>query len=233
MISFLDAAVRVSSPTASGERERTILDGVRLDLTQRRVAIVGANGSGKSTLLRLINGLVTPTSGRVEVDGLDVTRHTRAVRARVGFVFTDPLSQLVMPTPIEDVELSLRRVVPGRRERTVRAQELLDERGLGHLAHHSVYDISGGERQMVALASVLAVEPAVLVLDEPTTLLDLRNKLALAQALASLDQQIVMATHDLDFAAECERGIVVADGRVAFDSTGPAAVAAYRARVGA
>lgn len=233
MISFLDAAVRVSVPTASGESQRTIVDGVRLDLAQRRVAIIGANGSGKSTLLRLINGLVTPTSGRVEVDGFDVARQTRAVRALVGFVFTDPLSQLVMPTPIEDVELSLRRTIKGRRERAAHAQAILDARGLGHLAHSSVYDLSGGERQMVALASVLAVEPSVLVLDEPTTLLDLRNKVALADALASLDQQIVMATHDLDFAADCERGIVMTEGRVAFDGTGPAAVTAYRSLVDA
>ena len=125
-VRFDAVSVAVRTPTASGETVRTLLDGVSATLTEARVAVIGANGSGKSTLLRLVNGLMTPASGRVEVDGVDVARDPRAARARVGFVFTDPLGQLVMPTPAEDVELSLRRTIRDRGARRARALELLD-----------------------------------------------------------------------------------------------------------
>lgn len=226
-IRFASVTVAVRTPTASGPVSRTILDAVSATLDERRVAVIGANGSGKSTLLRLVNGLVAPTAGRVEVDGTDVGRDPRAARAKVGFVFTDPLSQLVMPTPAEDVELSLRRTIRDRAARRARALEILDARGVGHVADASIYDISGGERQLVALASVLAVEPSVLVLDEPTTLLDLRNRLGLRRVLADLPQQVLLATHDLDFAADADRVLVVDAGRLVFDGAPDAAIARY------
>ena len=233
-IRFERAGVAVRTPAASGRGTtiKTLLADVDLTLTESRVAVIGANGSGKSTLLRLVNGLVAPTTGRVEVDGLDVARQARAVRRRVGFVFTDPLSQLVMPTPAEDVELSLRRTVPDRAARRAEALRLLAERGVGHAADSSIYDLSGGERQLVALASVLAVEPRVLVLDEPTTLLDLRNRLALREVLAGLPQQVLLATHDLELALEADRVLVVDGGRVVFDGPPAAAVGHYVALMG-
>lgn len=232
-VRFEAATVAVRTPEAHGPGGvRTILDAVTASLDERRVAVLGANGSGKSTLLRLVNGLMGVTSGRVLVDGLDVAREGRAVRARVGFVFTDPLSQLVMPTPIEDVELSLRRGVRERARRRALALELLDARGVGHVAHSSIYDLSGGERQLVALASVLAVEPSVLVLDEPTTLLDLRNRLALRETLAGLPQQLLLATHDLELAADADRVLVIEGGRLVFDGAPGPAVAFYRELMG-
>lgn len=212
-----------------GDADRVLLHPLTLDLAERRIALVGANGSGKSTLLRLLNGLRHPTEGTVTVDGLDTVNDARAVRAKVGFVFTDPLAQLLMSTPIEDVELSLRGRVKGRAERTRMAQGLLEDRGLGHLAHQSIYDLSGGERQLVALTSVLAVEPAILVADEPTTLLDLRNRRALRQTLAGLSQQVIFSTHDLDIAADADRVIVVHEGRIAADGAPEEALAAYEA----
>src|SRR5690606_8364216 len=109
----LDRVV-VSAPTAEGDL--VILAETSLVLTERRIALIGPNGSGKSTLARLLNGLVEPASGRVVVDGLDVSRHGKDVRRRVGFVFTDPSAQLVMPTVAEDVALSLRRSHPDRAE---------------------------------------------------------------------------------------------------------------------
>lgn len=220
------SGVEVTVPGDHGAR--TILRRLDLELTQRRVAVIGANGSGKSTLLRLLNGLVVPTAGHVSVDGLDTVRDGRDVRRRVGFVFTDPLSQLVMPTPVEDVELSLRRTLKDPRERTAKAMALLAERGLTHVARSSVYDISGGERQLTALTSVLAVEPAVLAADEPTTLLDLRNRELVRAALASLPQRVVLATHDLDLALDAERVLVVDQGRIVADGSPAEAVAAYR-----
>ncbi|WP_334171145.1 energy-coupling factor ABC transporter ATP-binding protein [Sinomonas sp.] len=229
------AEVRVSVPVDGdcGPREKVVLDGVDAVLTERRVAVVGANGSGKSTLLRLLNGLVEPSSGTVRIDGLDAQQETRAVRQRVGFVFTDPLSQLVMPTGREDVELSLRRRHRERSVRAAAAQDVLDRFGLARLADQSVYELSGGERQLMALAVVLAVEPAVLVLDEPSTLLDLRNRELLRRTLAALPQQVVLSTHDLELALDADRVLVVEAGRVAFDGEPAEAVRFYRELCGA
>ncbi|MBI4900477.1 MAG: ABC transporter ATP-binding protein [Actinobacteria bacterium] len=225
MIELREVGVTVPGATA-GVPPRALLTDVTLTLGERRIAVIGANGSGKSTLLRLLNGLVLPTRGYVRVDGLDTATHGSAVRRAVGFVFTDPLAQLVMPTPLEDVELSLRRTV--RREaRRARAVELLAAYGLGHLQHSSVYDLSGGERQLVALVSVLAVEPSVVVADEPTTLLDLRNRNRIREELSRLEQQVVLATHDLELAQDADRVLVVEGGRIVADGRPEDAIAAY------
>lgn len=208
---------------------KTLLDGVSLDLAEQRIGIVGANGSGKSTLLRLLNGLVAPSSGSVLVGGADTVRAVREVRRRVGFVFTDPLSQLVMPTGREDVELSLRRSVRNAADRRRQAEAALDRFGLLQLADQSIYELSGGERQLLALAAVLAVDPEVLVLDEPSTLLDLRNRELLRRTLAGLGQQVILSTHDLELALDMDRVLVVHAGRVVFDGGPAAAVEHYRA----
>ena len=229
MIQLTDVGV-VIPPFRKGDEARTLLSGINLTLAERRIAVIGANGSGKSTLLRLLNGMRQPTSGTVSVNGHDVAKETRKVRRLVGFIFTDPLAQLLMSTPIEDLALSLGHIP--RKERAERAQQILDERGLGHVAHQSIYDLSGGERQMVALASVLAVRPEVIVADEPTTLLDLRNKLALRRVLADLDQQVIYSTHDLDVAADANRVIVIEDGRVAADGEPREAIAWYEKAMG-
>ncbi|WP_235958413.1 energy-coupling factor ABC transporter ATP-binding protein [Nocardioides acrostichi] len=227
----LDAAgVTVEHGDARGS-SRTILRPTTLTLTERRVAVIGANGSGKSTLARLLNGLVTPTTGRVVVDGLDVARHTSRVRRQVGFCFTDPAAQLVMATCVEDVELSLRRSVRDARARHRRAMEVLDSFGLAGHADDSVHTLSGGQRQLVALAGVLATDPSVLVADEPTTLLDLANSRRVGDVLMGLSQQLVLLTHDLDLARRCERGLVVADGAIAFDGSADDAVEHYVASV--
>lgn len=223
----LRAAQVVVPGSRQGDPDKVLLDEVTLDLAERRIAVIGANGSGKSTLLRLLNGLRIVTSGQVLVDGLDAARNGRAVRQKVGFIFTDPLAQLLMSTPVEDVELSLRSHIRNRAQRTARAHELLAERGIAHVAHQSIYDLSGGERQLVALTSVLAVEPSKLVADEPTTLLDLRNKLLLRRSFAELDQQIIYSTHDLEVAMDAERVIVVDGGRVVADGAPREAVDFY------
>lgn len=230
MIHLDRVAVSVPVWADGGARSsRTLLHDVTVELAERRIAVIGANGSGKSTLLRLLNGLVTPSSGSVRVEGLDTVRQARQVRRRVGFIFTDPLSQLVMSTPVEDVELSLRRTVRDRAERHRRAEALLAERGLAHVATQSIYDLSGGERQLVSLTSVLAVQPTIVVADEPTTLLDLRNRDHIVAALLGLDTQLVYATHDLDFAALADRAVVVDDGRICFDGPPGPAIDHYRA----
>jgi biotin transport system ATP-binding protein len=221
--------VSVSVDTTDGDL--VILEPTSVRLTEQRVALIGANGSGKSTLARLVNGLVAPTSGRVVVDGLDVAREGTAVRRRVGFCFTDPSAHLVMPTCVEDVELSLRRLKLGGRERRQQALAVLERFGLADRADVSVHSLSGGQRQLLALAGVLATEPSIVVADEPTTLLDLANTRRVAEALFALDQQLVLVTHDLDLAARCDRALVVEDARVRFDGPADAAVADYLSSV--
>lgn len=241
MIELRDASA--VAPTADGEA--TILHPTTLALGEQRISIIGANGSGKSTLARLFNGLIEPSSGTVQVrateqeagelgggaEWLDTARHGAAVRRRVGFVFTDPGAQLVMPTAIEDVALSLRRQHRKKCERRSRALAALERFGLAEFADRSVHTLSGGQRQLLAIASVLATEPAILVADEPTTLLDLRNSRKVAELLAALPQQVIVVTHDLDLAARAERTLVVDEARVVFDGVPAEAIEFYRARV--
>ncbi|MBB2996894.1 biotin transport system ATP-binding protein [Paeniglutamicibacter cryotolerans] len=215
-------------PTTPGDPETTLLHPTTLDLGEHRIAVIGSNGSGKSTLLRLLNGLHAPSAGTVSVRGNDTVRALRQVRRDVGFLFTDPLSQLVMPVVVEDVELSFKATIKDRTARRSAALDALDRLGLGHLAEHSIYDLSGGERQLVALCSVLAAGQRILVADEPTTLLDLRNNALLQDTIASLDQQVIYATHDLGFAAAAERLLVLDDARIIYDGNPAAGIAAYR-----
>ncbi len=210
-----------------------ILEPTTLSLVESHVSVIGANGSGKSTLARLINGLASPAEGKVLVDGLDTSRDARKVRDRVGFLFTDPASQLIMPTAIEDVELSLRRRIKGADARRRAALEALDAVGLADRADVSVHALSGGQRQLLAIAGVLALEPSVVVADEPTTLLDLHWRAVVDALLAGLPQQVIEVTHDLDAAARTQRTIVVEGGAVVFDGKPKAAVAHYRALMGA
>ncbi|CAM3260361.1 ABC transporter ATP-binding protein [Nocardioides dubius] len=227
MIEFHDVHVDAEGPEGSVG----ILRGVSLALTERRVALIGPNGSGKSTLARLVNGLVLPTRGSVLVNGLDVATEGRAVRRQVGFAFTDPSAQLVMPTAIEDVALSLRRRHRDKEQREQAAQGILEEYRIGELARRSVHSLSGGQRQLLALAGVLATEPAILVADEPTTLLDLANARRIGALLLGLSQQLVLATHDLELAGRCDRALLVDGGQVVADGVPVEVIAHYRSLV--
>ncbi|MEE3848877.1 ABC transporter ATP-binding protein [Gordonia sp. LSe1-13] len=208
--------------------DRVVLRDIDLVLSERRIGIIGANGSGKSTLARMINALVVPDRGSVVVNGIDATREKRRVRREVGFIFSDPDRQIIMPTVVEDIELSLTRTVRDRAERSARASAVLAQFGLDGHADHPAHQLSGGQKQLLALASVLVTGPSVLVADEPTTLLDLRNSSMLRDVFATLDEQLVVLTHDLDLVADYDRVIVLDDGRVVADDEPAAAVAAYR-----
>ncbi|PXY35250.1 cobalt ABC transporter ATP-binding protein [Prauserella sp. PE36] len=208
--------------------DRVVLSDVELTLPERRVAFVGANGSGKSTLARMINGLVLPDDGKVLVDGLDPAKDGRKVRKHVGFVFTNPDSQIVMPTAGEDVAFSLRGSGLSKAERALRAAEVLAEYGLDGYAEHPAHQLSGGQKQLLALCAMLVLDPAVLVCDEPTTLLDLRNKRRFAELLGTLRQQVVLVTHDLDLLDGFDRVVVLDGGRVVADDEPEPALRYYR-----
>ncbi|MBM7505146.1 energy-coupling factor ABC transporter ATP-binding protein [Agromyces aurantiacus] len=212
--------------------DERVVDGVTLELAERRVGIVGANGSGKSTLARMVNGLVTPTEGRVEVDGLDVARYGREVRRRVGFVFTNADTQIVMPTVREDVAFTLRRHRLSPADAAARVDATLERFGLTGLADRPAHRLSGGQKQLLALASVLVGEPSIVVADEPTTLLDARNARRIAEHFEALDQQLVVVSHQLELLESFDRVIVMEAGRVVADDEPRPALDAYRALIG-
>ena len=212
--------------------ERLVLDRLDLDLREPRIGVIGANGSGKSTFARTLNGLVVPDQGTVRVAGLEPRREGRRVRRLVGFVFTDPDAQIVMPTVVEDLGFGLRRRGLDRSEIGARVEEWLVRLGLEGHRDHPAHLLSGGQKQLLALGAVLVTRPEVLVLDEPTTLLDLANTRGVARLLADLDQQVVMVTHDLDLLADFDRVLVFQAGRVVHDEGPEQAVSHYRDLVG-
>lgn len=152
MIEFTNVSVDVDEYDVEGRHRRVkILSTMNLIVSERRVAVIGPNGAGKSTLLRLVNGLVEATDGTVTVDGINPSEDGRAARRHVGYIFTNPMSQLVMSTPVADVELSLRQRIRNRLERHEAAMQILADQGLEAVAGRSVHALSGGERQLVSL----------------------------------------------------------------------------------
>ncbi|GAC81917.1 biotin transport system ATP-binding protein [Gordonia malaquae] len=208
--------------------DRRVLRGIDLNLTQRRIGIVGANGSGKSTLARMINGLILPDSGTVTVNGRDVRKNKRQVRRDVGFIFSDPDRQIIMPTVVEDIELSLSRSVKDKAVRHTKALQVLTDFGLDGHADQPAHQLSGGQKQLLALASVMVLGPSILVADEPTTMLDLRNTLMLRDVFAGLDEQLIVLSHDLDILTDYDRILVIDDGQVVADDEPAAALSFYR-----
>ncbi|MBF4457173.1 energy-coupling factor ABC transporter ATP-binding protein [Pseudoclavibacter sp. VKM Ac-2867] len=221
----------VSVSFGEGAQRRSVLDGISVTLGEQRIGVIGANGSGKSSLARLLNGLLLPSSGTVSVEGFDTRRAGREVRRRVGFCFTDPDSQIIMPTVGEDVAFGLGRRGLSRAEIAARTAAALEQVGLADRADHPAHLLSGGQKQLLALAAVLVTEPSILVLDEPTTLLDLRNSRAIAARIATLPQQVVLVTHDLEILEGFDRVLVVHEGRLHFDGPPRDAVSAYRVAV--
>jgi biotin transport system ATP-binding protein len=208
--------------------DRVVLADLDLHLAERRIGIVGANGSGKSTFARLLNGLVVPTAGRVLVDGLDTRTSVREVRRRVGFVFQDPDAQIVHPTVAEDVAYGLENQGVPPAERAQRVAEILDRYDLAGHADHPAHLLSGGQKQLLAIAGVLVMRPARIVFDEPTTLLDLVNARRIARVIAELAQSVVVVTHDLELLEGYDRVLVVDGGRVVEDGSPEDSVTAYR-----
>ncbi|MCX7223460.1 MAG: ABC transporter ATP-binding protein [Burkholderiales bacterium] len=172
--------------------DRLVLSNLNLTLREGRIGVIGSNGSGKSTLVRLINGLVQPSAGVVHVDDLSVTQDSRALRRRVGFVFQNPENQLVLPIVGEDLlwGLDAKAFSLVQREQKVRA--VLGSLDLLDLLPRSVHTLSGGEKQLVALAGVLVTEPELIIFDEPTTQLDLRMRNRLVDIIDQLPQQAII-----------------------------------------
>ncbi|MBZ4323367.1 energy-coupling factor ABC transporter ATP-binding protein [Streptomyces huiliensis] len=196
------------------------LHGVDLTICQgERVALLGPNGAGKTTLVLHLNGILGGGGGTVRVAGLPVAApHLAEVRRRVGIVFQDPDDQLFLPTVREDVAFGP--ATAGMRGAALDARVLraLDRVGMAEYADRPPHHLSFGQRRRVAVATVLAMEPEILVLDEPSSNLDPASRRELAELLRSLEVTVLMVTHDLPYALElCERSVVLSGGTIAAD----------------
>lgn len=208
---------------------RQILKDINVTFNESRIGIVGCNGGGKSSFIRLINGLLMPTTGEVWVDEHSTVKSKKKVRSQVGFVFQNPDNQIVMPTVAEDFAFGLKNQGVDKIRIAEQTEVMLKRYGLWALKDHPAYLLSGGQKQLLAIAGVLAMQPKYIVFDEPTTLLDLRNKRQIHKMINQLDQSVIVVSHDLELLQDFERIIVLDEGEIKFDGQAKVALAFYEA----
>ena len=206
---------------------RQALQPLSLTLTERRIGVIGLNGSGKTTFARLVNGLTKPTEGKVSVNGLDTVKDAKAVLQTVGFIFQNPQNQIILPIIRDDVAFGLKRLSLNNVETETRVKAVLARLGISHLEERRAHELSGGELQLSALAALLVTEPQVLILDEPTNQLDLKNRAIVEKTMAALSQALVVITHDLPLLAGFDRVLVFHEGALVADADPEEAVARY------
>lgn len=219
MISFSQVTVRKNG--------REILSDISLSLDERRIGIIGRNGSGKTTFARLFNGLEKPSLGSIQFAG---ARNGADLRSEVGFVFQNPDNQIVYPIVEEDLAFGLRKRGLSKAVVEERIVSALAYFKIEHLRNCLTHQISGGERQLVALAGVLIMQPRLIVFDEPTTLLDLANKRQLMRTIANLQQHVVIVSHDLELLRDFDRVIYFEGGRIVGDGRPEGVIDEYIAR---
>lgn len=201
---------------------RQVLFGVDLAISRgERVAVLGPNGAGKTTLMLHLNGILTAGAGSIRIEGMPVAgRQMREIRRRVGLVFQDPDDQLFMPTVGQDVAFGPANLGLRGPELAERVADALSAVGLAGYADRAPHHLSLGERRRAAVATVLAMRPDVLVLDEPSANLDPAGRRELAEVLGGLDLTLIMVTHDLPYALQlCARSVILDQGVIAADGS--------------
>lgn len=206
---------------------KRVLNDIDLEIEEGQfVAVLGHNGCGKSTFACHLNAILQPTSGRVEVAGLDTNvqsdEQLLQIRKNVGMVFQNPDNQIVATVVEEDVAFALENLGVPRPEMRRRIDDSLKKVGMSAFAKHATHQLSGGQKQRIAIAGVLAMQPKILVLDEPTAMLDPQGRREVMQVLHDLHRQgttIVLITHFMDEAVQADRVIVMNDGEVLLDDT--------------
>lgn len=211
--------------------DRIVLQPLSLTLTERRIGIIGLNGSGKTTFSRLINGLVPPSSGRVLTNGHDTVKDGTKVRAQVGYIFQNPASQIVLPLIRDDIALGLQSRRLGKAEVEQAVTAVLARLGISHLGERRAHELSGGEVQLAALASVLVNQPDIVIMDEPTNQLDLKNRNTVARTIAELDENVLVISHDLSLLTGFERVLLFHEGALVHDGPAAETIARYEALV--
>lgn len=202
------------------EKEQTILNDILFSVKeQETVGLIGANGAGKSTLLKLIVGLYLNFSGSIRVEDIPVEKRTLSkIRERIGYVFQDSESQLFMPTVYEDVAFAPRNYGLPEEEVDRRVKEALETVQIMHLKDKPIYKMSGGEKKLASIATILSMTPDIILMDEPTIALDPKNRRNLIRILNQFEHLKIIASHDLDMVLDtCSRVILLADGQIIAD----------------
>jgi len=207
--------------------ERQVLNNISLHLNEKRIGVVGSNGCGKSTFARLLNGLLIPQQGEVIVDRLTTRDNGKAVRRKVGFVFQNPDNQIVFPIVEEDLAFGMKNLGLSKEVIRERIDATLARYDMESFRQHPSHLLSGGQKQLMAISGVLVMQPDYIVFDEPTTLLDLRNKKRIAQAINEMEQKTVVVSHDLEFLQDFERILVFEQGKIVIDDIPAVALPAY------
>ena len=203
------------------ERERPVIRDLSFRVAEgESVGLIGANGAGKSTVMKLLLGLLTG-EGQILVDGTAVTKQTLPeIRRKLGFVLQNSDNQMFMPTVYEDMIFAPLNYMLSREEADRRVDAVLEQLGLQELKHRYNHKLSGGEKRMAAIATILAMEPETVLMDEPTTALDPYNRRMVINTIRALPQTRLISSHDLDMILDtCERVILLSGGRIAADGS--------------
>ena len=207
----------------TGEKNR-VLDNVSLNVKEGEfLAVLGHNGSGKSTLAQHFNAILLPTDGKVFVDGIDTSDESRLfdIRRRVGMVFQNPDNQMVATIVEEDVAFAPENLGVSREEIRERVDNALETVGMTAFKRHAPHMLSGGQKQRVAIAGVLAMQPEILVMDEPTAMLDPNGRAEVIQTIKKLNREmgmtVILITHYMDEAVQADRVIVVDSGHISME----------------
>ncbi len=222
------AALRGMSLAKGG---RTIFDGLSLDLSERRVGLIGRNGSGKSLLSRLIAGLILPDSGSVRVCGVDVGRDRRAAIGTVGILFQNPDHQIIFPTVEEEIAFGLTQQGRPKKDARAAAGDILAHFGCERWAGRSIQTLSQGQRHLVCLLAIIAMRPRLILLDEPFAGLDAPTTQRLTRHIAKLEQSVLHVTHHLPSLDGYERVIWLEAGRIVADGAPETILPAYEAEM--
>ena len=196
-----------------------VLDQISLNISEHRIGIIGVNGSGKSTLARLISGLIAPTSGSIRLNKIDVFKDRKAALKTVGIIFQNPDHQIIFPTCVEEISFGLIQQGMTRIEAEKRSKQLLLKFDKSNWSDELAHNLSQGQRHFLCLISVLAMEPDVIILDEPYAGLDLPTSIKLKNIIKKLNQQIVMITHDREILEDFERILWIDNGKIVRDGS--------------
>lgn len=212
--------VNLDHLTFSYDGNREVLSDISFHLKAgETVGLIGANGAGKSTLLKILTGLLTDYKGQAKLDGMDINKkNLAAVREKTGYVFQDSESQLFLSTVYEDVAFGPRNYGCSEAEVESRVMEALRQVHMEALRDGQIYRMSGGQKKLASIATILSMRPQIILLDEPSAALDPRNRKNLIRIIQKLEGTKVVASHDLDMILDiCERTILIADGKIVRD----------------